>query len=273
MRTTSIPETSSSIARSKASLCHRLWAQMIFATTPCSAPGSLSRNSRGTGSSIPPECHSASHPRPSKKSVRNCLTLRSTMGLGVQSARRSISCVARTAPQAETTSPPINANRTGVSRSLARRIPKDALQFPKTGGKSLLLHHFFRWTASRNSRQKSESSRASLSLSDGSEGPPGSVLANDGRIRPRCLSGSDFAAGCLVTDDFISRSYHKTRGGSKPQRGAVARSPSMGVQGRTHPFVGARFDSRRLVGFEPARGMAPYLRRQVVKIASLEISD
>lgn len=46
----------------------------------------------------------------------------------------------------------------------------------------------------------------------------GSGLARDGRKRPRCFKGSAFATGFLVTDDFISQNYHKTRSRSKPLR-------------------------------------------------------
>jgi hypothetical protein len=104
MRITSIPDTSNLTVRSKASLCQRLCAQIMSAARP-GALADSARRRRRVGSSIPPECHCAFHPRFSKRSVKTCRIRRSTMGLGVQSAKRSISWVARTAPRQKRQAP------------------------------------------------------------------------------------------------------------------------------------------------------------------------
>ncbi len=114
---TSRPKTLSLTILASASRCHRLCAHRISADRPRAVPGITNRRSSGIGSSGDPARHSTLQSRFSQNLCRRPWRVGFLKGLGLLSAKRSISWVARTTPQADTARPPIKAKRIGVCRA------------------------------------------------------------------------------------------------------------------------------------------------------------
>ena len=88
---TSRRETLSVTVRNNASRCHRLCAQRTSAATPCAGHGTRKHKRRGMGSSVSPVLHSTVHPRRSRNFCRRPRRAWLLKGLGLLSAKRSIS--------------------------------------------------------------------------------------------------------------------------------------------------------------------------------------